>query len=204
MPKPDAPALAELQLDLVHRWHELGDPSLPHRETGFAGAVLDQQRFNYWLWHEEDEARRTDVSDSEIARVKRAIDRYNQQRNDHIERLDEILLSQLAAEGVEPEPGARLPTETPGSAFDRLSIGALKEFHMNEEATRAGASEEHRRSAAEKVERLRRQRLDLAASLDRLLADLWSGEARLEIYRQFKMYNDPQYKLPSPASPNRS
>jgi hypothetical protein len=191
MPKPDAHTLAELQLEMVQRWHELGDPSLPHQEVGLAGAVLDQQRYNYWLWHEEDEARRTDVSDAEIARVKRAIDRYNQQRNDHVERLDEILLSQLHAEGIEPERGARLHTETPGSAFDRLSIGALKRYHMEEEASRGDASDEHRRKAAEKVERLRRQRRDLAESLDRLLADLWSGRARLEIYRQFKMYNDP-------------
>lgn len=191
MPKPDAHALAALQLDLVRRWHRLADPSLPHQEDGFAGAVLDQQRYNYWLWHEEDEARRTDVSDAEIARVKRAIDRYNQQRNDHIERLDEILLSQLAAEGVEAAADARLHTETPGSAFDRLSIGALKVFHMEEEASRADAAPEHRQKAAEKAERLRRQRRDLAEALDRLLADLWSGRARLEIYRQFKMYNDP-------------
>jgi hypothetical protein len=191
MPKPDAHALAALQLDLVRRWHGLDDPSLPHDEPGFAGAVLDQQRYNYWLWHEEDEARRTDVSDAEIARVKRAIDRYNQQRNDHIERLDEVLLSQLAAEGVEAAADARLHTETPGSAFDRLSIGALKLFHMEEEAERADAASEHRRKAAEKADRLRRQRHDLAESLDRLLADLWAGRARLEIYRQFKMYNDP-------------
>jgi hypothetical protein len=191
MPKPDAHALAALQLAAVRRWHRLADPVLPHEESGFAGAVLDQQRFNYWLWHEEDEARRTDVSDAEIARVKRAIDRYNQQRNDHLERLDEILLAELAADGVEEVPAARRHTETPGSAFDRLSIAALKLYHMEEEAARADASAEHRQRAEEKAERLRRQRGDLASSLGQLLADLWSGRARLEVYRQFKMYNDP-------------
>jgi hypothetical protein len=191
MPKPDAHALAALQLAAVRRWHELDDPTLPHDEAGLAGAVLDQHRYNHWLWHEEDEARRTDVSDTEIARVKRAIDGYNQQRNDHVERLDEILLSQMSAEGVEPRPDARQHTETPGSAFDRLSIAALKLYHMEEEARRADASPEHRARAEEKVARLRRQRGDLTASLDRLLADLWAGRARLEIYRQFKMYNDP-------------
>ncbi|HUO86506.1 MAG TPA: DUF4254 domain-containing protein [Thermoanaerobaculia bacterium] len=191
MPKPDATALADLQLAAVRRWHEMDDPSLPHGEAGLAGVVLDQHRFNYWLWHEEDEARRTDVSDAEIVRVKRSIDRLNQQRNDRVERLDELLLVELDADGVVADAAARQHTETPGSAFDRLSTAALKLFHMEEEEARAEAPAEHRRRAAEKVARLRTQRNDLAASLDLLLVDLWAGRARLTVYRQFKMYNAP-------------
>ena len=73
MPKPDARQIADHQLAHVERWHDLDDKALPHSEEGFAGLVLDQSRFNYWLWHEEDEARRTDVDDAVIARVKRCL-----------------------------------------------------------------------------------------------------------------------------------
>ena len=188
---PDAHAIAELQLQCVERWHEQNDESLPHRESDFAGLVIDQHRFNYRLWHEEDEARRTDVGDDVIGRIKRAIDRLNQQRNDHIEKLDEAFLTQLAAEQIQAPGDAPLNTETPGSAFDRLSILALKIYHMNEQTERADATEAHRRQARERVARLREQREDLISALQQLLDEIYAGRRRLKIYRQFKMYNDP-------------
>ncbi len=86
--------------------------------------------YNYLLWHEEDIARSTDVTDAKIAAVKRAIDGYNQKRNDGIEQLDAFLLRELAARKIEPAPAARQNTETPGSAIDRLSILSLRRYHM--------------------------------------------------------------------------
>ncbi len=199
MPKPDAKKIAELQMAYVERWHvrpDSGRPdaNLPNEEEGFAGIVLDQSRFNYLLWHEEDEARRTDVDDAVIARVKRAIDRYNQQRNDAIERIDEALLEMLSAEGAAPAASnALLNTETPGSAFDRLSIAALKIYHVREQVMRSDADEAHRQRARERLARLEEQRADLIAALDQLLADIFAGRKRLKVYRQFKMYNDPKW-----------
>ena len=90
-----------------------------------------------------------------------------------------------------PVAGARLNTETPGSAIDRLSIAALRIYHMEEQAARADASLGHRAKARSRLEILYRQHHDLAQSLRELIDDIFAGRKRLEIYRQFKMYNDP-------------
>jgi hypothetical protein len=191
MPKPDAEHLADLQLDYVARWHDAPAGAVPHDVEGLAGLVLTQSGFNFLLWHEEDEARREDVDDALIARVKRNIDKLNQQRNDHIEQLDEVVLSQLTAENVNTLPDAPLNTETPGSVIDRLSIAALKIYHMREQTRRTDAGAEHVQKAQEKSARLAEQRADLIVALDQLLDDIYTGRKRLKVYRQFKMYNDP-------------
>jgi hypothetical protein len=151
--------------------------------------IRANHRYNQLLWDEEDLARRRNVSDSEIAANKRAIDRYNQQRNDAIERVDEHVLARLEAAGC--RPGGRLNSETAGAMMDRLSIASLKIFHMGEQAERLDASEAHRRACRDKLARLVEQRQDLAGCLDALLADAVAGRAYFKIYRQFKMYNDP-------------
>jgi hypothetical protein len=145
-------------------------------------------RCNRLLWDEEDLARRRGVPDAAIAANKRAIDGYNQRRNDAIERIDEALLERLAA--VVPDAGAWHSSETAGSVVDRLSILALKIFHMRAQATRADASAEHRAMCAGKLARLVFQRSDLARCLDTLLDRAAEGRAYWRIYRQFKMYND--------------
>ena len=145
-------------------------------------------RCNRLLWGEEDLARRRDVPDAAIAANKRAIDGYNQRRNDAIERIDEALLERLAA--VVPDAGAWHSSETAGSMVDRLSILALKIFHMRAQATRADASDEHRAACAGKLSRLALQRSDLARCLDTLLDRAAEGRAYWRVYRQFKMYND--------------
>jgi hypothetical protein len=144
-------------------------------------------RCNNLLWDEEDLARRRDVPDREIAANKRAIDGYNQQRNDAIERIDEHLLSALG----EPQPGARLNSETAGAMIDRLSILALKIFHMRLQTERTDASREHVDACRAKLARLVDQRGDLQGCLVQLLADCRAGRAYFKVYRQFKMYNDP-------------
>ncbi len=116
--------------------------------TACLATVCQQHQFNFLLWHEEDIARSPDVPDDRIAAVKRSIDRYNQQRNDWIEKIDEALIELLAAEGMLPRAGARLNTETPGSAIDRLSIMSLRIYHFEEQLARDGADETHRKPSA--------------------------------------------------------
>ena len=145
-------------------------------------------RCNRLLWGEEDLARRRDVPDAAIAANKRAIDGYNQRRNDAIERIDEALLERLVA--VVPDAGAWHSSETAGSMVDRLSILALKILHMRAQATRADASDEHRAMCAGKLSRLALQRSDLARCLDTLLERAAEGRAYWRVYRQYKMYND--------------
>ena len=151
--------------------------------------IESNHRHNRLLWDEEDQARRRDVADAAIAANKRAIDGYNQRRNDAIEKIDEALLLRLA--DVVPEADAWHNSETAGSMVDRLSILALKLFHMRIETMRADATPDHRASCRDKLERLSLQRADLARCLDTLLARAAEGRAYWRVYRQFKMYNDP-------------
>jgi Protein of unknown function (DUF4254) len=165
--------------------------------------VQTNHRQNCLLWAEEDLARRQTVADGEIAANKRAIDRFNQARNDATERIDELLLVALqlvdeaSARADAPQstapPGARLNSETAGSMIDRLSILALKIRAMAEQTRRLDVDEAHRAASHVKLDRLQQQRLDLGHCLDALIADAMAGRAYFKVYRQFKMYNDPQF-----------
>lgn len=150
-------------------------------------SLVPAQHFcNFSLWNHEDQARRRDVTDTVIAETKRAIDAWNQKRNDLIERIDQCLLKAL--EQVDTR-GAALHSETAGMMIDRLSILSLKILHMEQYAKSASDSaltEECR----EKQARLSVQRADLAACLDALLAEFQAGTRYFRIYRQFKAYND--------------
>jgi hypothetical protein len=146
-------------------------------------------RCNTRLWDEEDRARRTDVEAAEIAAGKHRIDQHNQDRNDAVEAIDETILAQLGA--VAYEPGARQNSETAGAMIDRLSILALKIFHMRAQSMRGDAGIVHISTCQAKLDRLQLQRRELAACLDQLLADAAAGRAYFKVYRQFKMYNDP-------------
>lgn len=177
-----------LLAELVARWHEV-DPA--HAEAGLRGRICELHRFNFLLWHEEDIARSPDVTDTRIAAVKRAIDRYNQARNDAIEKLDDWLIGELAARGITASSSAPAATETPGAAIDRLSILELRRYHMREQVERTDATPEHRATAAEKLVVLDAQRDHLVAASDRLLGEIFAGQRPLRVFRQMKMYNDP-------------
>jgi hypothetical protein len=179
-----ADALIRLHDELTVRWHRQ-NPAVAG--TDFARLAAENHLRNFQIWHEEDIARRDDLGAESVRAAKRAIDRNNQERNDFIEQIDLHLSARLA-----PVEGAPLHSETPGMMIDRLSILALKEFHMAEEVARPDASAMHRRACAEKLARLRLQRQDLAACLTALLADLQAGRRSFRLYRQFKMYNDPE------------
>jgi len=174
--------------ETVARWHSNPPDNL---YEGLLGVVCQQHQYNFLLWHEEDVARSPDVSDARIATVKRAIDGYNQQRNDWIEKIDEALIELLSTEGILPRESARLNTETPGSAIDRLSIMSLRIYHFLEQVRRDDADAEHVAKVQQRLDRCRRQHADLSQSLSELLDDIWCGRKLLQVYRQMKMYNDP-------------
>jgi hypothetical protein len=153
-------------------------------------AIEANHRCNCLLWEEEDLARRKHAPDSEIAGNKRAIDVWNQKRNDAIERVDEALLTALA--GVARKPDARLYSETAGAMIDRLSILALKIHFMALQTRRRDVGGGHIEACKAKLARLKEQRDDLAECLDRLLGEAERGEAWFKVYRQHKMYNDPE------------
>lgn len=186
----DVRAITDLHRSMVERWH-IQEVDNPFADSGLLGLVCQQHQKNFLLWHQEDIARSPNVGDSVIAEVKRTIDRLNQERNDHIEHIDEWLVQELEARGTVPRPGAKLNTETPGSAIDRLSVLALRIYHMEEQAHRSDADAQHRARAEQRLTILRVQLADLSESLQQLLNDIFAGRKRLTVYRQFKMYNDP-------------
>jgi hypothetical protein len=183
-----------LQDRLTGLWHETASRQESSVQPISADAWLDlvarQHRANFDLWHIEDEARRPEVSDAELAAVKRRIDLTNQLRNDLAEELDRKLLEWLAARGL-PKADAALNSESPGLIIDRLSILALKIYHTGEETERGDAPEGHGERNRERLDVLRQQRADLAACLDALWRDTLSGARCFKLYRQMKMYNDP-------------
>ena len=180
--------LDALLVHLVAHWHDF---EVEHTEEGLQGRLCDLHRFNFLLWHEEDIARSPAVSDGRIAQVKRAIDRYNQARNDAIEKVDDWLIADLAARGIVAAADAPAATETPGAALDRLSILELRRYHMREQVNRRDASPEHREKAAGRLVILDQQRDHLVAAIDRLLGEIYAGRRPLRVFRQMKMYNDP-------------
>jgi len=180
--------ITELHRETVARWHQ-ASPDNPH--DGLLATICQQHQFNFLLWHEEDIARSPDVPDMRIAAVKRTIDRYNQQRNDWIEKIDQSLVDLLAEAGWMPRADARLNTETPGSAIDRLSIMALRIYHFEEQLARDDVDQLHCATVGERLDRCRLQHADLSQALAELLTDIFAGRKRLQLYRQMKMYNDP-------------
>jgi hypothetical protein len=182
------PQIDNMLAHLVDHWHTV-EPN--HEEKGLAGKVCDLHRFNFLLWHEEDIARSPDVTDEKIAKVKRAIDGYNQSRNDAIEKVDDWLIDELGRQGVTADTDAPAATETPGAAIDRLSILELRRYHMQEQIDRTDAAPEHREKAANRMAILDVQRDHLIEALSRLLDEIFSGQRPLRVFRQMKMYNDP-------------
>ena len=140
-------------------------------------------------WHFEDIIRDPNIDPAEALTLKRHIDRSNQDRTDLVEEID-AYFRQLYSH-VKPLDDARLNTESPAWAVDRLSILALKIYHMKEQTERPEATEEHRQRCQQKLEVLLEQQVDLSTAIDQLLEDIAQGRKYMKVYRQMKMYNDP-------------
>ena len=140
-------------------------------------------------WHLEDIIRDPHINAQDALALKRRIDHSNQDRTDLVEEID-TYFRQLYSD-VKAMPEARLNTESPAWAVDRLSILALKIWHMQEQAERADAGADHRRRCQLKLDVLLEQRADLSTAIDQLLDDYAAGRRVMKVYRQMKMYNDP-------------
>ena len=140
-------------------------------------------------WHFEDIIRDPHIDPTEALQLKRRIDRSNQDRTDLVEEIDTYFRKQYSE--VKPLPDARLNTESPAWAVDRLSILALKIYHMKEQVERKDAETAHRDKCAEKLSVLLEQQKDLGLAIDQLLEDIEAGRKYMKVYRQMKMYNDP-------------
>ncbi len=140
-------------------------------------------------WHLEDIIRDPHINPQEALSMKRRIDRSNQDRTDLVEDIDSYFRQTYS--NVTPLPDARLNTESPAWAVDRLSILALKIYHMREQVERQDASDEHRAKCQAKLNVLLEQQVDLSTAIDQLLEDIEQGRKYMKVYRQMKMYNDP-------------
>ena len=183
---------------LVEDWHQ-SEPSFEETfglesaegAARFEALVMTEHLVNFRLWHVEDQARRRDVADAVIADCKRRIDRLNQKRNDLIEAVDGCLVEFIGP--ALPESAALVyNTETMGSALDRLSILSLKICHMREQTRRSDVSDGHVKNCQAKLEVLEKQFKGLVQALFHLFDEYSAGKKRPVVYRQFKMYNDPQ------------
>ena len=139
-------------------------------------------------WAYEDIIRDPNIDPVAALKLKRMIDASNQDRTDTVEYIDSFFLDKY--KNVEPKKGAKINSESPAWAIDRLSILALKIYHMNLEATRDDASGEHRTACQKKLDVLLEQRIDLSTAIDDLLSDIENGDKYMKVYKQMKMYND--------------
>ncbi len=180
--------------EVIEKYHEVNrvdqDFSNPyHRERQLLEHLLFRK---CWIdtvqWHYEDIIRDPNIDPVEALKLKRKIDASNQDRTDTVEYIDSYFLEKF--KHVQPKEEATINTESPAWGIDRLSILALKIFHMNEEANREDASQEHQMKCQAKLDVLLEQRVDLSKAINQLLDDIEKGDKYMKVYRQMKMYND--------------
>lgn len=173
-----------------HRWDDVDHPMENPYEAGSLDALLYHKN---WIdtvqWHLEDIIRNPEIDPVEALAIKRRIDKSNQDRTDMVEYVDSYMLDKY--KDVQVAADARLNTETPAWAIDRLSILALKIYHMGVEAKREDVSEEHRAACQKKLNVLLSQQVDLSRAIEELIEDIEAGRKYMKTYKQMKMYNDP-------------
>ena len=161
----------------------------PYEADSIEGILYAKNWVDAVQWHLEDIIRDPNIDPVAALELKRRIDRSNQVRTDMVEDIDSWFRDKYA--GVKPLPDATINTESPAWALDRLSILALKIWHMREQAERKDADEAHIQKCRAKLDVLLEQRDDLTAAIDTLLDDIEAGRKYMKVYRQMKMYNDP-------------
>jgi len=178
--------------EVITKYHIIDDVDQsfenPFDKNTFEHLLYRKNWIDTVQWHYEDIIRLPDIDPVEAIVLKRKIDASNQDRTDMVEFIDSYFLNKF--KGVKVKEGAKINSETPAWAIDRLSILALKIYHMNEEATRNSASDDHRNKCQVKLNVLLEQRVDLSTAIDDLLSDFASGEKFVKVYKQMKMYND--------------
>ncbi len=181
-------AITELHKECIILWKASG---VEYRHQQFFQLIEENHAFNYQLWHAEDRARRDDMGFEFVYQAKREIDTCNQSRNNRMEAMDEWLYQQL-----QPASPVDCPvnSESPGMIIDRLSILALKAYHMDLQTKRTDASDAHKQSCARKLATIHLQLDQLALCLGQLLDEVQTKKRTFRIYHQFKMYNDPTLK----------
>lgn len=179
--------------DTTKLYHQTDDvdftPVNPYKEGSIEFLLFSKNWIDAVQWHLEDIIRDPNIDPVEALKIKRRIDKSNQDRTDLVEYIDGYFMNKYM--GVKAQPGAGLNTETPAWAVDRLSILALKIYHMEQETLRKEASPEHLASCKQKHETLLTQRVDLSTAIDELIADIEAGRKYMKLYKQMKMYNDP-------------
>ena len=176
----------------VNDYHVYDDisrnPNNPFENKSFEHLLYEKNWIDTVQWHYEDIIRDPDIDPSEGMKLKRLIDSSNQNRTELVEYIDSYFLNLYS--NVNPQENAKINTESPAWAIDRLSILILKIYHMEEESNRKDVSEDHRNNCQKKLNVLIEQREDLSESIDQLLIDLSTGIKKMRVYKQMKMYND--------------
>ena len=174
-------------------YHLTDDVNTPIKNPYQKDSIENRLYLKCWIdtvqWHYEDIIRDPHINPVEALSLKRRIDRSNQDRTDLVEAIDSYFRQYY--QSVKPLPEARLNTESPAWAVDRLSILALKIYHMQEQVERKDAEPEHIQKCKAKLDVLKEQQKDLSLAIDQLLEDIEAGRKYMKVYRQLKMYNDP-------------
>lgn len=179
----------EQSINDYHKYDSVDQPiSNPYPKDKFEHLLYLKNWIDTVQWHYEDIIRDPNIDPVAALTLKRKIDASNQERTDMVEYIDGYFLQKYS--GVKVKENAKINSESPAWAFDRLSILALKIYHMNEEATRPEASQDHRDKCQAKLNILLEQRTDLSTAIEELLTDIENGDKFMKVYKQMKMYND--------------
>jgi hypothetical protein len=179
----------EQSIQDYHQFDDVDQPiNNPFPKEQFEHLLYHKNWIDTVQWHFEDIIRDPNIDPVAALTLKRRIDASNQERTDMVEYIDSYFLQKYSHVAV--KAAAKINSESPAWAFDRLSILALKIYHMNEEATREGASAEHRQKCQDKLNVLLDQRADLSSAIEDLLTDIENGDKFMKVYKQMKMYND--------------
>ncbi|MBR5454516.1 MAG: DUF4254 domain-containing protein [Rikenellaceae bacterium] len=186
----NANAIFEKVIADYHKYDNVDQPS----ENPFEPGTIDHLLYaKNWIdtvqWHLEDIIRDPQIDPVEALKIKRRIDASNQERTDMVEYVDSYMLDKY--KDIKPQADARLNTETPAWAIDRLSILALKIYHMAQEVARTDVDEAHKAACQKKLDVLLSQQVDLSQAIEELIEDIEAGRKYMKTYKQMKMYNDP-------------
>ena len=176
-------------VDDYHKYDDINHPiNNPYPETSLSHLLYKKNWIDTVQWHYEDIIRDPKINPDTGMDIKRKIDKSNQDRTEMVEYIDSYFLNKYL--NVVPKENASINSESPAWALDRLSILVLKIYHMDEEYRREGAGEEHKKSCKSKLDILIEQRKDLGDAIDLLLNHISTGEKKMKVYKQMKMYND--------------